>query len=102
MNDRPTKLNVQGTEWEVEWKDAPPEGPPNAEWGECDSGKFRITILCSGQRTQDVDTYMHEILHIAEEHGVLFDINDDKADYKISQLARFLAQVMVDNNLINL
>jgi len=100
--DRPVTLNIQGTTWDLDWKQVPPTNLPLEEWGECDDGKLTISLYINGQRTHDVDTFLHELCHAAESVGMVFGDDKHTAHSRIRQLARFLAQVLVDNDLIKL
>lgn len=102
MNNLPEAINIQGTFWDLEVA-PPPQGKlPLDHAGSCDDKSLTITVHCTGQLTEDVDTLLHEIFEAGASQGLSFGTTDDaEKELRIRQHARFLAQVLVENRLLN-
>ena len=107
--DRPTRVNVLGIEYSIEYKDKPSEVDFNERescWGQLDHWKRSIRVYDAGGRSA-VDllgVVMHELLHALEEelHLGLFDWHDDKKHQAMDVLAKAVIDSFVRSGWLDL
>ena len=95
----PKSLDIRGSKWKIDVRDEADRDSEVGHRGLCNDTNRTITIYSTGEPTEDLDTLMHEILHVAENQGVIINYEEQVAEGIIRGLSRFLAQVMIDNNL---
>lgn len=97
----PDKINIQGTVWTLDVREIGKNLPPVNRYGEMDDSARRISIYLTGQPVEDFDTFLHEVLESGILQGLdLGTVDDREKEVRIRGIARFLAQVLVGNNLI--
>ena len=107
--DRPTRVNVLGIEYSIEYKDKPSEVDifkRESCWGQLDHWGRSIRVFDAGNRSA-VDllgVIVHELLHAMEEelHLGVFDPKDDKEHKALDLLAKALIDSFVRSGWIDL